>query len=116
MQLIFVYNANGGKWNGLLDTMHKIISPGTYPCSLCAITYGKFSIEPEWENFIKTLPNPPVFLHKDEFENLYTGNKTQLPAVFKQEDKQLNILIAAHELNQMNLHQLIAKISELQKI
>jgi len=39
MNLIFVYNANGGLVNSWLDTAHKIVSPSTYSCSLCAITF-----------------------------------------------------------------------------
>ncbi len=116
MELVFVYNANGGKWNGWLDSMHKIFSPRTYPCSLCAITYGTFVIEPEWENFLKTLPSAPVFLHKDEFETLYPGNKTKLPVVFKRENNVLNIVIQATELNEINLQQLISKIDSFYKL
>lgn len=30
--LIFVYNANSGMWNTMLDTIHKTVSPETYQC------------------------------------------------------------------------------------
>jgi hypothetical protein len=64
---IFVYNADGGRLAGLRDMFHKILSPSTYACSLCAVTYGATSMRPEWQQFIKTLPVPVEFLHRDEF-------------------------------------------------
>lgn len=37
--IIFIYNAKGGQWNYLIDTLHKYLSPKTYECNLCQITY-----------------------------------------------------------------------------
>jgi hypothetical protein len=48
-RLLFVYNADGGLLPGLKDMFHKILSPGTYPCSLCAVTYGATAMRPEWK-------------------------------------------------------------------
>jgi hypothetical protein len=70
-KLIFVYNADSGKWNAYLDMAHKIFSPSTYPCSLCDITYGVFKIRPEWDEFVQKSPIPFDFLHKDEFLAAY---------------------------------------------
>jgi hypothetical protein len=102
-KLIFVYNADSGKWNGYLDMAHKIFSPATYPCSLCDLTYGILKIRPEWDDFIKNSPIPFVFLHKDEFQRDFKKEaQTPLPVVFKQkENKQLDILIDQNELNKM---------------
>lgn len=114
MNLIFVYNANGGKFNAFMDMMHKVVSPTTYPCSLCAITYGTFTIEPEWEAFIATLSTPPVFLHKDEFLLQYPNNNTALPAVFEIGNGNLQLLITAEEMQKMQLPELIQRIKALQ--
>jgi hypothetical protein len=75
-KLIFVYNANAGKINSLLDSAHKLISPGTYDCKLCELTYGVFKEDVDWIRFresVKTTnPNLQLeFLHKDEFEKQY---------------------------------------------
>ena len=43
-QLIFVYRANSGPTSLALDFIHKIVSPKTYSCNLCNVTYGNFSI------------------------------------------------------------------------
>ena len=44
-ELIFIYNAKSGLVNEFLDFAHKIVSPGTYNCNLCAISYGNFSMK-----------------------------------------------------------------------
>ena len=51
-KLIFIYNANSGKHNALLDTMHKIVSPNTYNCNLCDITFGLFTENKTWRKLI----------------------------------------------------------------
>ena len=48
-ELIFIYNAKSGLVNELLDFAHKIISPETYNCNLCAITYGTFAMDKNYE-------------------------------------------------------------------
>ena len=40
MELIFIYNAQKGRLNSLIDYIHKTVSPGTYSCNLCAITHN----------------------------------------------------------------------------
>jgi len=52
-KLIFVYNANSGAINALLDSAHKIISPQTYDCKLCELTYGVFKEDEEWLRFLE---------------------------------------------------------------
>lgn len=75
-KLIFVYNANSGKLNAWLDSAHKIVSPQTYSCKLCDLTYGIFKEHDDWvrfrESILTTYPNLQLeFLHKDEFEKQY---------------------------------------------
>jgi len=75
-KLIFVYNANSGKLNSLLDSAHKIVSPGTYECQLCDLTFGVFKENELWvrfrESLATTFPDLKLeFLHKDEFEKQY---------------------------------------------
>jgi len=44
MELILVNNAKNGVFNKAIDFAHKIVSPQTYECSLCSITYGNFTV------------------------------------------------------------------------
>jgi hypothetical protein len=111
MELIFVYNANSGKWNGYMDIMHKIFSPKTYPCSLCDITYGTFTIREEWADFKKTLDVPLTFLHKDEWLEQY-GIKDKLPAIFIKDGTDIKNWISAETLDQQDLGSLKSLILE----
>ena len=86
-RLLFVYNADGGRLAGLKDMSHKILSPATYPCSLCAITYGAILMRPEQGAFIKVLPVPVEFPHRDEFRCDYPQwARHPLPAAFAVEE------------------------------
>jgi len=81
-KLIFVYNADGGVVNMVKDLIHKNLSPETYPCSLCAITYNNFGMIGEWRQFVDRLEREVEFLHRDELEKKYGINDVPLPAAF----------------------------------
>lgn len=108
-RLLFVYNADGGLLPGLKDMFHKLLSPATYPCSLCAITYGAASMRPEWQQFIKSLPVPVEFLHRDEFGRAYPGEpQYALPAAFAvTEAGELKPFIDAREMDAADLNRLM---------
>ena len=81
-KLIFVYNADSGILNSLKDWAHKIISPKTYACSLCALTYDNLGMRRPWREFIKELGYEVEFLHRDELANQYGIMDVKLPATF----------------------------------
>lgn len=81
-KIIFVYNADSGILNGIKDLLHKNLSPKTYACHLCAITYNNFGMIQEWEEFTQTLKTPVEFLHRDELEDKYVIKNVPLPAAF----------------------------------
>lgn len=85
--LLFVYNADSGPLNALFDFGHKIISPGTYPCSLCRLTYGTFGMRREWREFTQGLGVPLEFLHADELKERYGTQDAPLPAVFLRRER-----------------------------
>ena len=64
-RLVFVYNAQSGLLSALKDGLHKALSPETYPCSLCALTYGPVSMKRRWANFVAALPVPVSFRYRD---------------------------------------------------
>lgn len=84
--LLFVYNADAGLGRALLDLLHKIVSPATYPCSLCAITYGAVSMKAEWKAALAKLPLPSRFLHRDEYLAEGFDAAVVLPAVLVVQD------------------------------
>ena len=113
-RLLFVYNADGGRLAGLKDMFHKILSPSTYSCSLCAITYGATSMRPEWGAFIKALPVPVEFPHRDEFRRDYPQwARHPLPAAFAvEEDGTLTPFIEAPVMDAADLNGLMELVRE----
>lgn len=103
-KIIFVYNANSGTRNAILDSMHKVFSPATYACSLCDITYGIVSENKTWKKFRQEREYNMVFLHKDEFTKTYAskfGHKFDFPIVLFEGVDGLEVLIATQELNEL---------------
>ena len=100
-ELIFIYNAKSGFINELVDFAHKIISPETYDCNLCTITYGTFKMKISWANYIQELPVKSVFTYKDKLVDRKL-KKIKLPAVFIRDGEKLNELISAYEINNIN--------------
>ncbi|KPF63155.1 hypothetical protein [Porphyrobacter sp. AAP60] len=98
--LIFVYNADGGPLNALRDMVHKIISPATYPCSLCALTYGPFAMRRGWRNFLDSLGCAKLFLYRDEMRDLPHIDDLALPVILLARGPgQPEVLVDADELS-----------------
>ena len=115
-QLLFVYNAKSGLGNALLDSAHKIFSPGSYDCNLCAITFGAISENRNWKEFRQNSGLEMKFLHLDEFKERYPNenyNKHTFPQVFKSKKGKLEIFLSKEEINAMkNQEDLIQHIQE----
>jgi methionine-R-sulfoxide reductase len=112
LELIFIYNAKSGVVNELIDFAHKIVSPETYDCNLCAISYGAFSMKKKWSTYIETLPFKSTFTYKDKFsKNGYSNIK--FPSVFIRSNEKLDEIISATEINEIkNLDQLIGLLNQ----
>ncbi len=99
MTIVFVYNADSGVFNTLTDIAHKIFSPQTYECNLCAITYGNFSMRAEWKEFLDSLNTEFEFFHRDELAAQYGLTDAALPAVFRKENGTLVPWIGPEQIN-----------------
>jgi hypothetical protein len=98
--LIFVYNANGGWLSALRDAVHKAASPASYPCSLCALTYGAVSMRPAWRTFLARIGLPSLFLYRDEFRSDLDSRDISLPAILIGSGGPApEVLVSAEELN-----------------
>ena len=97
--LVFIYNADSGRLNTLLDAGHKLISPSTYSCDLCALTHSTFSMRGEWKEFVEGLGLPVEFLHRDEAEKKHGLSGTALPAVFLKTEGRLSPWLGSEEIN-----------------
>jgi hypothetical protein len=97
--LLFVYNADSGLFNTLTDIAHKLISPSTYSCNLCALTHTPLGMKKEWRAFLTEIPAPLEFLHADELRLRHGDQGVPLPAVFQKEGDRLTLWLSAAEIN-----------------
>ncbi|MBI3520378.1 MAG: hypothetical protein HY062_13635 [Bacteroidetes bacterium] len=112
-ELIFVYNAKSGLFNKATDFAHKIVSPQTYNCSLCSITYGNFSVHKEWSDFISSIGIPFKFFYKNDFEKLYPRVTTIYPAVYLRQGTKMEKILSASEIaKQKELQGLIQTVKD----
>lgn len=93
--LVFVYNADSGLANALLDTGRRVLSPQSYPCSLCKVTYGPFGMKTEWKQFIQSLPCTVEFLHKDELPQAYSAVCLEFPCVLLNDTQSTRVVLSA---------------------
>ena len=54
-RLVFIYNAKSGIINGIFDYVHKFVSPSTYSCNLCSLTYDNLGKKNEWAKYLNNL-------------------------------------------------------------
>lgn len=97
--LVFVYNADSGLFNTLSDVAHKILSPETYACNLCALTHTAFGMRREWREFLESLDARLEFLHADELRSRYGMEGLALPAILRKRGARLEELIDAAAIN-----------------
>lgn len=109
MKLLFVYNAEAGLVQGFLDSVHKVVSPQTYECDLCAITYGITSMKPAWRDWLKALEVPAQFYHRADFLAAWPGVDVALPVILGERDGKVETLVSAVEFKSVaDVDQLIA--------
>jgi hypothetical protein len=112
--LLFVYNADNDIFSQIADFAHKIFSPQTYQCQLCALTFGNLAMKSQWKEFLKTVPFPKTFLHREEFLRQFPeGHKIALPAIFLIDEEQLSLFLTAEEIkSQDTLDDLIVELKD----
>lgn len=98
-RLLFVYGNDSGAVNGLIHFIHKIVSPSTYDCRLCGLTYGPLGQRAAWTHALSTLGVSSEFLHRDEAIARYGHDQAPFPAVFTVEPHGLTPLITKQEID-----------------
>jgi len=112
--LLFVYALDGGWFNAITHYAHKLISPKTYGCNLCAVTNGPLGAKREWAQFLDGINMTTKFLHRDEFKQSYPTAQQALPAVFRlSKNGDPELLITSTEINSCkDLPALISLVNE----
>lgn len=113
-QLLFVYNADSSLFNQVGDFIHKTVSPKTYQCNLCGLTYSGVRVKSDWKAFINSLPVKSEFLHKDEFLQKYPDKQNlTFPIAFTKDGDSLTEFISNQEINQQqSLEELESLVKE----
>ena len=99
---IFVYNANSGIGNALIDYGKKIVAPDKQDCELCTVTYGPFGMKKDWKDFVATLGSPIEFLHKDEYEKIHPKSSITYPAFLEQNNQNIVQLLGRSDFKKIN--------------
>ncbi|MBJ47660.1 MAG: hypothetical protein CMG59_00560 [Candidatus Marinimicrobia bacterium] len=99
-KIIFIYNASDNFLSVGFDFFHKIISPQTYQCSLCKITYGNVSMKDQWKEYIDGLNYDIEFLYMNNFSESHPDLKAvKAPSTFIYDGKEYYELINKEEFN-----------------
>ena len=101
MTVIFVYNANSGVVNTILDSAHKIVSPSSYSCHLCALTHDMFSEKKTWKTFVSNSEFDMHFYHRDEFKNEFGNQALEFPVILMKVDDGFHPLVSKEELESL---------------
>ena len=107
-RLVFVYNAKSGVVNGIFDYVHKFVSPSTYSCNLCSLTYDNLGKKNEWANYLNNLSINVIFAYKDNINNekdaflINYSESIEPPCVFIVKDSIQIEIINKKEMNKLN--------------
>lgn len=111
--LVFVYNADRSPWSKLLDAGHKLVSPSTYSCHLCALTYGMATMRREWARFVQSLERPVRFAYRDQLRREGIS-ASEAPALLEQRDGAWVRLLGRADIEACSdLKALIARVREV---
>lgn len=99
-EIIFVYNSPDDPISLVIGYLHKKVSPDTYECNLCKLTYG-VTMNPKWKAYIASLKHKITFLHSNEFKKEYPDlADTPLPTAFIKDESGMRVLVTRAEMNE----------------
>ncbi len=109
-----MYNAKSDFWNKYLDVAHKIISPSSYSCDLCSLTYGNFSEKKAWKAFRENTDYDFVFMYKDEFLKKYSLKEEafKFPVILEKEKEAPRLFLDVEALSKLHSVEELIKILE----
>ena len=91
-KLIFVYAANSGKMNAMVESAKKLLAING--CSLCSITHGLAGEKDEWKSCSEEFGVSIDYLHKDEIPSTLSDIVgDQLPCILVETDHETRLLL-----------------------
>ncbi len=98
-KLLIVYNADSGFFNTVASSIHKALSPETYACQLCRLTYGMTHMVEAWKSYLEALPIAVRALHRNEFQAQFPAlQASALPAIFLVHIGRVDVLLSAETI------------------
>ncbi len=102
-RIIFVYNESRGLFDAVSGWTHKLLSPASYQCALCKVTFGLTGMLVAWKNYVELLPATVVFLHRDEFRKQFPAHASlPLPVILAESSAQLSVLLSANDIQSVS--------------
>ena len=109
--IYFIYNAKGDAFSVIGDFFHKSLSPKTYPCKLCDLSYGPIMKKKVWKDFLDTLDIDYKFLYKNEIGE-FSNRIDELPVILIGKKDNVEILLSKEEIDRSkDIYALIDNIS-----
>ena len=100
-RIILVYNEGSRLFDAVSGWSHKLLSPTTYECALCKVTFGLTGMLVPWKNYIELLPFPVAFLHRDEFRRQFPAFAAlPLPVILTEKAARTEILLSAEDIRE----------------
>jgi hypothetical protein len=89
--IYFIYDADGGMWNGIKYWYQKNILEGGSACELCDISHSKYFVRLEWLQFIGELKKEykVKVLHRNEIPKNIQEKNYAFPCVIGETENEL---------------------------
>ena len=102
--LLIAWNAHSGWQHAVMDSLHKWISPQTYSCKLCQLTYGLAGPKETWKAFLNSLGRQVLFYHKDEFEaaGLQGSFPDSFPFIVSYDHESWQVIVGPEDLDKLD--------------
>ncbi len=98
-RIILVYNEDSGVFNAVVGWSHKLLSPETYYCPLCRVTFGLAGMLVAWKNYLEKQPFPVTHLHRDEFRMQFPQLAgVPLPVILTEKTGETKVLLTSEEI------------------
>lgn len=96
----------------LLDGLHKVTHPSSYPCDLCAITYHAIGKRKKWKRFLQDVPFTVKFYYIDTLPAQFNKN-LEYPVVLRYENSSVSRILDKQDFAAVNdLNEFIVLLRE----
>ena len=101
--IYFIYDADGGMWNGIKYWYQKNILEEGSACELCDISHSKYFVRLEWLQFIRELKKEykVKVLHRNEIPKNIQEKNYAFPCVIGETDNELIQIIDKTDIHRL---------------